>query len=52
MASFKLKGKVVKIYDGEVYTFVSGRAIVPGCWFKGKQMTITLEEFNSLKREI
>lgn len=49
----KLKRKmrtIRKEHDGERYTFRDGVAKVPGCWFQGKPMVITIEEFDELSR--
>jgi hypothetical protein len=42
---------IIKTYDGEKYFFRNMRAKVPGCYFQGKPMTITLKEFNELSQE-
>jgi hypothetical protein len=42
----KIKRKTItKNYDGERYVFKNGVAKVPGTYFRGKQMTITISEF-------
>lgn len=46
-----MKLKVIKKYDGsDIYLFVGGVAVVPGCWYLGSPMKVTLKEFNDLKR--
>ena len=49
MAKFK-PTKVVKYYAGEKYTFVGGKALVPGMSRSGKPVTVTLKEFKELCR--
>lgn len=47
----KLKLKTItKRHDGETYKFRRGVAAIPGTYFQGRPMTITLKEFNEFKR--
>lgn len=50
---FKRKSKTIyKMNEGERYIFRNGIAKVPGVRWKGKPMTITLNEFKELSRDI
>jgi hypothetical protein len=52
MAKIKRRTRnIIKTYDGERYLFKNGIAVVPGCRFQGKPMTITIKEFNELSQE-
>ena len=38
--------KIIKGNEGDTYIFKNGVAIVPGCFWKKKPMTVTIKEFN------
>lgn len=47
----KIKRPVIKkSFDGELYTFKNGKAVIPGCSWKHKPMYITLKEFKELTK--
>ena len=44
----KIKTKILRCNDGETYVFRNGIAIVKGAYFQGKEMYITIHEFNEI----
>ena len=48
----KLKRKpIIKRHGKDIYKFINGVAVVPGSYFRGRPMTITLKEFNEALKE-